>query len=337
MPLYDFRCPSCGQVYEVTRPARRASEPLLCVMDRIPCEAVLADSTGPAGATPAGGWSPFGHGHREPAGEHAHGQGIGQWGELLAELRQIVVPWTEQLRASGMSGGDVFFACLAPAMEFFAAYSTVVDAEGRSVPLEGDPGAAEPHRRGYMAYLWEALDHVALDRAFGTTYLQPGGVSPGLDVIEDDARLAVLLLSWALPPTGSPAEATASDPWLALEVVQSFTRPLGIRLEDWDGRIVRIQDDLVGLIPASERRGAVFETADGDAPRVRAGATTLDRVHAAMLLQADGDERGLRDLLDVEQRRGPEFRRLAAALARLSPPGSAEERQLAAVLLAMTA
>ncbi|MGD1039128.1 MAG: hypothetical protein ABR878_18640, partial [Roseiarcus sp.] len=62
--------------------------------------------------------------------------------------------------------------------------------------------------------------------------------------------------------------------------------------------------------------------------------TTLDRVHAAMLLQAGGRTNALRALLKTEQDRGPEFLRLANALSALYPKGSEEKRLLDAMLLA---
>lgn len=49
----------------------------------------------------------------------------------------------------------------------------------------------------------------------------------------------------------------------------------------------------------------------------RRGETTLDRVHAAMLLQAGGRTNALRALLEAEQQRGPDFLRLANALSAL--------------------
>jgi putative DNA methylase len=64
-------------------------------------------------------------------------------------------------------------------------------------------------------------------------------------------------------------------------------------------------------------------------------ATTLDRVHAAMLLQAGGRTSALRALLKAEQERGPEFLRLANALSALYPKGSEEKRLLDAMLLAV--
>ncbi len=64
-------------------------------------------------------------------------------------------------------------------------------------------------------------------------------------------------------------------------------------------------------------------------------ATTLDRIHVAMLLQASGRANALRALLKGEQDRGPDFLRLANALSALYPKGSEEKRLLDAMLLAV--
>ena len=82
----------------------------------------------------------------------------------------------------------------------------------------------------------------------------------------------------------------------------------------------------------ARRRGR--STASTDDLEAKHGATTLDRVHAAMLLQASGRSQALRNLLRAEQERGPEFLRLANALTALYPPGSEEKRLLDAMLLA---
>jgi hypothetical protein len=65
------------------------------------------------------------------------------------------------------------------------------------------------------------------------------------------------------------------------------------------------------------------------------GPTTLDRVHAAMLLQAGGQANALRELIKAEQQRGPDFLRLANALSALYPKESEEKRLLDAMLLAV--
>jgi putative DNA methylase len=64
-------------------------------------------------------------------------------------------------------------------------------------------------------------------------------------------------------------------------------------------------------------------------------ATTLDRIHAAMLLQAGGRTNALRALLKAEQERSPDFFRLASALSALYPKGSEEKRLLEAMLVAV--
>ena len=73
----------------------------------------------------------------------------------------------------------------------------------------------------------------------------------------------------------------------------------------------------------------------GDGLETQRGATTLDRVHAAMLLQASGRTEALRNLLRAEQDRGPDFLRLANALSALYPRGCEEKRLLDGMLLAV--
>lgn len=80
MAIYDFHCPKCGRVYEVTRPMSRAAEPLLCAVDQAQCERVLnvggftKSSTGTSFSTStASSWSHFGHSHGAGATGHSHG------------------------------------------------------------------------------------------------------------------------------------------------------------------------------------------------------------------------------------------------------------------------
>jgi putative DNA methylase len=82
------------------------------------------------------------------------------------------------------------------------------------------------------------------------------------------------------------------------------------------------------------RRGRGAARTAGD-QRADGAVTTLDRVHAAMLLQANGQANGLRALIKTEQERGPDFLRLANALSALYPKSSEEKRLLDAMLLAV--
>ncbi|MDE0143355.1 MAG: hypothetical protein OXI80_09140 [Caldilineaceae bacterium] len=159
---------------------------------------------------------------------------------------------------------------------------------------------------------------------------------------------------------------------LPFDVVRRFAQPLGIHLDDWESRIIRTKKGVVRLLPVTERGTQLFGEAGADAladafesnaaaspqlrlfpeepPSVRGrarrgraaadelearhGATTLDRIHAAMLLQASGRSQALRNLLRAEQERGPDFLRLANAFSALYPTGSEEKRLLDAMLLA---
>jgi len=81
-------------------------------------------------------------------------------------------------------------------------------------------------------------------------------------------------------------------------------------------------------------RGRMKRTDVSDeALKTKYEATTLDKVHAAMLLQASGRTNALRALIEDQQDKGPEFMRLANALSALYPVKSEEKRLLDAMIL----
>ncbi|MFN7939117.1 MAG: DUF1156 domain-containing protein [Bryobacteraceae bacterium] len=82
------------------------------------------------------------------------------------------------------------------------------------------------------------------------------------------------------------------------------------------------------------KRGRKKAGVADEALKTRREATTLDRVHAAMLLQAGGRANALRSLLKSETERSPDFLRLANSLSALYPKDSEEKRLLDAMLLA---
>ena len=160
---------------------------------------------------------------------------------------------------------------------------------------------------------------------------------------------------------------------LVYDVVRRFAQPLGIHLDTWTDRIIETRKGTVRLLPVAERAHQLFGAEDVSAiataierdrkraaqldlfpepdppPRLRIGgrakprpakayagqATTLDRVHAAMLLQRGGQANALRALLQAETERGRDFSRLANALSALYPKDAEEKRLLDAMLLAM--
>jgi adenine-specific DNA methylase len=295
---------------------------------------------------------------------------IGDWGEVLRELPKRVGDWIERLQSEGIRGADLVFACIGPALEIFSRYSKVVDAEDRVIPLGGDPEATEPHKRGYLAYVWEAVGRAALEQVLGTA--EAGARNGAAGALEEDARLTALFL-WTLQSTnGEQAEGNRhlaiekdSDEeedeeeeapkkkkkglTLVFDVVRRFAQPLGIHLDNWEDRIIETEKGIVRLLPLGERGTQLFGQDGADlvaerleresastfqltlfpertdaAPKVKGKktkgkkgtgkdlrtnqeATTLDRVHAAMLLQASGRTNALRALLRAELDRGPDF------------------------------
>ena len=95
-----------------------------------------------------------------------------------------------------------------------------------------------------------------------------------------------------------------------------------------------MEEDRAPTIRGRSRRKAIMTPGDVELQSER-DATTLDRVHAAMLLQSGGQANALRALIKTEQDRGPDFLRLANALSALYPKGSEEKRLLDAMLLAV--
>lgn len=325
---------------------------------------------------------------------------VGDWGDVLRELPKRVGVWMERLQLEGVRGADLVFACIGPALEIYSKYSKVVDAEEREIPLGGDLSAREPHKRGFLSYIWEVVGRLALEQVLGTAEAMARNGAAG--AVEEDARLTALFL-WTMQSTNG--EQTASDAneseeeaereddedeapkgkqkgfTLIYDVVRRFAQPLGIHLQAWEGRIIETKKGVVRLFSIAERAKQLFgedgaqAVADrlennpevsiqltlfsggqeGAVPEIKVrgrqrkggpqisdeslktqrGATTLDRVHAAMLLQASGRANALRALLKSEQDRSPDFLRLANALSALYPKDSEEKRLLDAMLLAV--
>jgi len=326
---------------------------------------------------------------------------VGDWADILRELPERVGTWIEKLQSEGIRGADLVFACIGPAMQIYSQYRRVEDAEGREIPLGGDPAAPESYKRGFLAYVWETVGRLALEEVLGTAEARARNGAAG--ALEEDSRLTALFL-WTLQTT--EADSTAAEAGdaedeseededeekpqkkkvgytLIYDVARRFAQPLGIHLDKWEGRIVETEKGIVRLLPVVDRASQLFGEADAAAisrrieadvqasrnysfafmqdvaaaPQIktrgrgRKGAnraataipeapspqpvTTLDRLHAAMLLQRGGQTNGLRAMLREETQRGPDFLRLANALSRLYPKDSEEKRLLDAMLLAV--
>jgi len=303
----------------------------------------------------------------------------------------------ERLQTEGVRGADLVFACIGPALEIFSRYSKVETAEGDEKKLPE-----------FLEKVWEVVGRTALERVLGTDEARARNSAVG--ALEEDARLTALFL-WTLQATETGTEAVSANSagaeeegneeeaeeaeettdrqkkgvyTLIYDVVRRFAQPLGIHLEDWEGRVIETKKGVVRLLPIHERALQLFgrEGASAVADRIERGrestpqlslfpeesfgeasvaggrsgkrgrkrtapeasdeslrtrrqATTLDRVHAAMLLQASGHTNALRTLLQSEVERSPDFRRLANALSALYSKDNEEKRLLDAMLLAV--
>lgn len=197
---------------------------------------------------------------------------IGDWGEIFKELPNRIGDWMARLSSEGIRGADLVFACIGPAMELYSRYSKVEDAEGREIPLGGDPEASLPHERGFLAYVWEIVGRTALGQVLGTAEARARNGAAG--ALEEDARLTALFL-WTIQSTSASgvengkatddqAEAADEDEdsgagaakkglTLIYDVVRRFSQPLGIHLDTWEGRITETKKGIVRLLPVNER------------------------------------------------------------------------------------
>ncbi len=297
---------------------------------------------------------------------------IGDWAEVLRELPPRVAAWIERLQSEGIRGADLVFACIGPALEIFSRYRTVETPEGREVGLpeylekvwevvgraalgqvlgNGDTttGALEEDARLTALFLWtfesteageengkqgdgddEAIAKVAA-KGFSLPFdvvrriAQPMGID--LDVwtdriiVQDKGVVRLLPVSERAKALFGEDGTRAAADWIE---------------SDASGDL---QGKLFPEMAAAPKKKARSRTKKailgGDAELQSPDATTLDRVHAAMLLQASGQANALRRLLSAEQDRGPDFLRLANALSALYPKGCEEKRLLDAMLLAV--
>ncbi len=202
---------------------------------------------------------------------------IGDWADVFRELPDRIGDWMERLSSEGVRGADLVFACIGPAMEIYSRYSRVEDAEGREIPLGGNPEATEPYKRGFLAYVWEIVSRTALEQVLGTAEARARNGAAG--ALEEDARLTALFL-WTHQSTslnGAPnaagAESSEEDVsesadedddeassgatkrglTLIYDVVRRFCQPLGIHLDTWNGRIIETKKGIVRLLPVKER------------------------------------------------------------------------------------
>ncbi len=288
--------------------------------------------------------------------------GVGDWRRVLEEMNRKVAEWLPRLEREGIRGADAIFACIGPALEVYSRYERVETAGGQVIPL-GDVrnGRGQVVQRGFLSYVWEAVAREALKIILSEA--DPSGFEEDarltaiwLWALREKANGPVEEAEEELleEETEEPVPKRVSGYTLPYDDARLLIQALGAHEERLrrPGGILEVKGNQARLLSVAERRrwllgerpsvsphrparkrplGLFEDTATEEeveeAVTFEPGTSTLDRLHQAMLLFAEGRGEVLRRLLvDQGVGRDSQFWRLADALSRLYPPSSPEKR-----------
>lgn len=287
---------------------------------------------------------------------------VGDWRQVLLELPTRMHEWLPRLAAEGIVGADAIFACLGPALEIFSKHARVEKVSGESVDL-----------REYLEQVWAAVSKEALSMIFNDAdtagleedarltamwlWTLAAAPAPSEEAMREESNDE--------ESDDSDEDAKGAGPTsgftLEFDTARKIAQGLGARLDELS-HVAEIKGDKARLLAVAERAKHLFGKAEGaptakkaakkrqmtlfgeldqaaeaqgwgDVGAPRAGTTTLDRVHQAMLLFGSGRGEALKRFL-VEESVGkqPPFWKLAQSLSALYPSGSDEKRWIDGVL-----
>lgn len=282
---------------------------------------------------------------------------VGDWRDILAALPKRIAEWMPRLAREGIVGADAIFACLGPALELFSRFARVEKVSGAVVPLEE-----------YLEQVWATVSREALSMIFDEA--ETAGLEEDARITAMwlwtliGPRSSSTQQGEADEPT-SDDESGAADGLagfsLEFDAARKIAQGLGARLEALD-HVVEVKGETARLLAVAERMKYLFgagnaapapkrspkkkqmtlfgeleqaaeEQGWGDVGAPKAGSTTLDRVHQAMLLFASGRGEALKRFLVLEGvGQAPLFWKLAQSLSALYPSGSDEKRWVDGVL-----
>ena len=286
------------------------------------------------------------------------GETTGDWRSVLEELPIRMHAWLPRLAKDGVVGADAIFACLGPALEIFSRYTKVEKVSGERVEL-GE----------YLEHVWAAVSKEALSMIFrgaDTTGLEPDArlTAMWLWTLKGPASEANDTAEVMDDSDDEEEDRSTASPGFALEfdAARKIAQGLGARLDELR-HVVEITGNTARLLGVTERTGYLFGDEDGSSASAKratrrgqlnlfadinaiekaqgwsedgapkAGTTTLDRVHQAMLLFGSGRGEALKRFI-VEDGVGnqPQFWKLAQSLSALYPSGTEENRWVDGVL-----
>lgn len=296
---------------------------------------------------------------RESAAGRLDEGSVGAWREVLLALPIRIKEWLPRLASEGVVGADAIFACLGPALEIFSRFAVVEKVNGEKVDL-----------KEYLLHVWAAVAREAMSMIFDkadATDLEPDARLTAMWLWTLSAGPSTVDAAGDHEPAGDedeePALSTSAGAEFVLEfdAARKIAQGLGANLEALS-HVVAVRGDKAILLPVVERTNFLFgkvagvptamlaakkkqmtlfaeldEVAEsqgwGEVGAPKAGTTTLDRVHQAMLLFASGRSEAMkRFLIDEGAGNQPQFWQLAQSLAALYPTGCEEKRWVDGVL-----
>jgi putative DNA methylase len=291
---------------------------------------------------------------------------IGDWRDVQNELPSRIREWMTRLAAEGIVGADAIFACLGPALEVFSRYARVEKASGEAVPLAeflehvwaavsnaalssifagADAAGLEPDARLTAMWLWT----VGAQTSNSAATEDSEEAEEGDDEVSGNAGKRKSIGGLALEFDAARKIAQGLGAHLErmpsiVEVKGETARllPVAARVRDLFGRAAEMTASGAKRRPERRVQTSLFaemeraETSSGGwggAGAPNPGATTLDKVHQAMLLFAGGRGEALRHfLVDAGAASDSRFWKLAQALSALYPAASEEKRWIDGVL-----
>jgi adenine-specific DNA methylase len=284
---------------------------------------------------------------------------VADWRDVLDELPERIHAWLPRLAQEGVVGADAIFACLGPALEVFTRFARVEKISGEVVTL-----------REFLEQVWAAVSREALSMLFSSADASGleedarltamwlwtlAGPSVAQVVADDGAESTD-------DDDDEPSVAKGTGYVLEYDAARKIAQGLGARLDELT-HVVEVKGDQGRLLAVVERTKHLFGKAEGGTTTAKkaakkkqmtlfgeldqaaetqgwgevgspkAGTTTLDRVHQAMLLFGAGRGEALKRFI-VEEGVGkqPQFWKLAQSLSALYPTGTDEKRWVDGVL-----
>jgi putative DNA methylase len=300
---------------------------------------------------------------RETSGGSVRVDDVGSWRAVLSELPARIHDWLPRLSHEGVVGADAIFACLGPALEIFSRYSRVEKASGETVGLrEYLEHVWAAVSREALSMMFEGADAGGLeeDARLSAIWLWTHSVgTKGEGGSEEEGDTEDIRPDDDQDDKGSTSNAPGA--MLEFDAARKIAQGIGARLEALT-HVVEVKGSKARLLPVAERSSYLFGKAEGvptakktakkkqmtlfselesaaeaqgwgEVGGPKAGTTTLDRVHQAMLLFGSGRGEAMKRFL-VEEGVGKQaqFWTLAQSLSALYPKGSDEKRWVDGVL-----